>query len=203
VSRAGRRIAAALVAMLSAAATSRADEVAWVARINGAPTVGRGDQHQVLRRGDTVMVGDIIETNDTAKAKILLGDDSVLDIGPNSRVVLQGFLLDSARRQVRLAVLLGRFKLAVSKFLTGATDYSIRTPTAVAGVRGTVLWGDTERDTICALDGSIEVAALNGGAEPSRLSAGECVNQMKAGKTAPLKPSAADLAAYLKEVALD
>ncbi|HUI26897.1 MAG TPA: FecR family protein [Candidatus Kryptonia bacterium] len=196
-------IALVLVAPLIVVATSEADEAAQAARINGAPTVTRANKSEPLRRGDTVMVGDVIETDRTSKVKILLADDSILDIGPQSRVLLQAFMLTPARREVRVEVLLGKFKLAVSKFLTGETDYGVRTPSAVAGVRGTVLWGDTERDLICALDGTIEVAARSGDTNPARLSAGECVNQMKAGKTTPLKPSAAEVAAYLKEVTLE
>ncbi|HTO58709.1 MAG TPA: FecR family protein [Pseudomonadales bacterium] len=196
-------IAFGLVAQLAFPATSNAEEAAQVARINGAPTVTRADKTEPLHRGDNVMVGDVVVTDATSKVKILLADDSVLDIGPESRVLLQAFLLTPDRRAVRLDVLLGKFRLAVSKFLTGETDYGIRTPTAIAGVRGTVLWGDTERDTICALDGTIEVTARTAESSRRRLTAGECATQMKAGKTATVKPSAADVATYLKEVTLE
>jgi len=191
------------IALAAAGATALATEVAQVARISGTPTVTRGSAPQPLHRGDSVAVGEIVETDAVSKVKILLADDSVLDVGPQSRVRLDTFALASDRRNARLDILVGKFKLAVSKFLTGPTDYEIRTPTTIAGVRGTVLWGDTDRDVICALDGTIDAAARSGDTTPKRLAAGECVNQMKAGKTTPLKPTAAEVAAYLKEVTIE
>jgi len=185
------------------AGSAVAAEPAWVAQINGAPTVERAGQSTALHRGDVVAVADTVVTDATSKVKILLADDSVLTIGPKSRVILQQFMLETESRTVQLQVLAGRFKVAIAKFFGKSSDYHVTTPTAVAGVRGTVLWGDTDLDAICALDGHIDVRPLKSSGTPARLSAGQCVTQMGAGKTAPLKPSAAELAAYLKEVTLE
>lgn len=192
-----------IVLVSVSASLAHGDDSAWVARINGAPALTRVQKTTTLHRGDTVGVGDVIETDDKSKVKILLADDSILDIGPGTRVSLEQFLVQPHSRTVRLKVLVGKFKLAVAKFFGGPTDYEVRTPTAVAGVRGTTLWGDTQRDVICALDGTIEVRALAAAETPAHVAAGQCVNQMSAGKTAPLVPSAEDLAAYLKEVTLE
>jgi len=194
---------AASLSLAVLAAPARGADSAVVARINGAPRVERAGQRQPLRPADVVSPGDVIVTDASAKVKLLLADDSVLTVGPDSRVVLDAFVLSADSRSVQLRVLAGRFKIAIARFFGAASQYEVRTPTALAGVRGTVLWGDTTLDAICALDGHIEVRALAGNATPAHLSAGECVNQMAAGKMAPLKPSAADLAAYLKEVTLE
>lgn len=180
-----------------------AGEAGLVARVNGAPTLERSGKTETLKRGSTVFTGDVIETDANSKVKILLNDDSVLAIGPKSRVNVSDFVLDSSGRKVWLQVLAGRFKIAIAKFFGAHTDYEIRTPTAVAGVRGTVLWGDTVLDAICALEGNIEVRPRTGAGAPAQLSTGECVSQMAAGKTAPLKPTAEEMDAYLKEVTLD
>ncbi len=196
---------AALLALVGGLwpASAAAGEAGLVARVNGAPTVQRAGKTELLKRGSSVFTGDVIETDASAKAKILLADDSVLAIGPKSRVNLSELAVDPKGRSVRLQVLAGRFKIAIIKFFGGRTDYEIRTPTAVAGVRGTVLWGDTDLDAICALEGNIEVRPRTGAGAPAQLSTGECVSQMATGKTAPLKPTADELAAYLREVTLD
>lgn len=197
-----RRVLISALAFVGAGHASQtlAADVAWVARINGAPMITRAGKTDPLKVGDTVQVGNVIETNDSSKVKILLGDDSLLDVGPKSRVSLDEFLIHSQGRKVRLQVAVGRFKLAVPKFFGGGTDYEVRTPTALAGVRGTVLWGDTDLDAICSLEGTIEVRSLKATGLPARLAAGACVHQMAEGKAAPFKPSAADLAGYLKMV---
>ena len=92
---------------------------------------------------------------------------------------------------------------SLSPFTSHSSTYEVRTATAVAGVRGTVLWGDTDLDTICALDGHVEVRALSGTGSSAQLAAGDCVTHMGAGQTALLTPSAAELAAYIKEVTLE
>ncbi len=192
-----------LCALQVGSAAAQAADTAWVARINGAPTLSRGEKSVPLQRGDAVAAGDVIQTDAGSKVKLLLADDSILNIGPKSRVTLQELLLQPQSRKVRLQVLAGRFQLAIAKFFGGPSDYEVRIPTAVAGVRGTVLWGDTDLDTICALDGSIEVRALSGSGGPAQVTAGQCVKQMGAGLTASLKPNAATLAAFLKQVTLD
>ena len=191
-----------IVSICSLSHPSRAADSGWVARLNGAPTVTRAGSIASLKVGDSVQVGDVIETDADSKVKILLVDDSVLDIGAQSRVALDALSMEPSRRVARIDVTLGRFKLAVAKFFGGASDYEIRTPTAVAGVRGTVLWGDTVLDAICALDGTIEVRTIQ--ATTSRqLGAGACLQRFATGKPQPLKPSAADLAAYLKAVRVE
>lgn len=198
-----RRISLLVVLCVLTPAVASAGDAGLVARVNGAPTVQRAGKTELLKRGTSVFTGDVIETDANSKAKVVLNDDSVLAIGPKSRVDVSDFALDASGRSVRLQVLAGRFKIAIAKFFGGHTDYEIRTPTAVAGVRGTVLWGDTDLDAICALEGNVEVRPRSGAGAPAQLSAGECVSQMASGKTAALKPTAEELAAYLKEVTLD
>lgn len=192
-----------LGALLCRPAPGGAADVALVVGVNGQPVVTRTGKTEPLQRGAVVAIGDVIETNADSKLKVLLADDSVLAIGPKTRIVLDDFALGAQSRTVRLRVLVGRFKLAIAAFLGGSTTYEIRTPTAVAGVRGTVLWGDTDLDAVCALDGRVELRTLSGNAGPMQLTAGECAQRMATGTPAPFKPSAADLAAYLKDVTLD
>jgi len=190
-----------MILTISLASPMHAVEAGLVAGINGAPTVTRAGMTQPLKRGDAVDVGDRLTTDAHAKLKILLADDSVLNIGPQTEVVVDELLLGD-NRTGKLRVLAGRFKLAIAAWFGGSSDYQIDMPTAVAGVRGTVLWGDTTLDAICALQGTVEVRAVKGSANAT-LKAGECVTKMAAGETAPLTPSREDLLRYLKEVQLD
>jgi len=145
-----------MILTISLASPMHAVEAGLVAGINGAPTVTRAGMTQPLKRGDAVDVGDRLTTDANAKLKILLADDSVLNIGPQTEVVVDELLLGD-NRTGKLRVLAGRFKLAIAAWFGGSSDYQIDIPTAVAGVRGTVLWGDTTLDAICALQGTVEV----------------------------------------------
>lgn len=195
-----RALVLATIAMCLAA-PALAGEAGLVAAINGAPTVARDGATRALARGDAVAAGDRIATDAAARVKILLADDSVLTIGPDTEVVLDQLLLGDERRSARLRVLAGRFKLAIAAWFGGASDYEVTLPTAVVGVRGTVLWGDTARDTVCALQGTVEVRALRGGATAT-LERGHCATRMGQGEIAPLTPSPAELRRFLAEVSL-
>ena len=193
---------AALLAFLLAAPAALATDAGIVAGINGVPTVTRAGATQPIKRGDSVLVGDRITTDATARVKLLLNDDSVLSIGSQTEVVIDELLLTGESRTAKLRVLVGRFKLAIAAWFGAASNYEIETPTAVAGVRGTVLWGDTTLDAICALQGTVEVKTVKGNANAT-LNAGQCVTKMAAGETQPLSPSKEDLARYLKDVSLN
>jgi len=190
-----------IAALLLLALPCAAADTAVVAGVRGEPTVSRDGASTPLTRGDAVAVGDRITTDATSRVKVLLADDSVLSIGSGTEVVIDELLLGSERRG-RLRVLAGRFKLAIAAWLSGPSDYQIETPTAVAGVRGTVLWGDTALDAICALQGTVAVRVRQGSADAT-LGAGQCVTGMGAGKTTPLAPSREDLARYLAEVSVE
>ncbi len=191
-----------MILQLWLATGSSAAEAGWVARINGKPWLTRAGKTEPLKRGDQVLIGDVIETGQGSKAKLLLADDSVLTIGPRTRVTIDELLLGPRGRKGRLHVGFGRFKVAIVAWLSGPSNFEVVTPTAVAGVRGTVLWGDTELDTICALEGNVEVRTVPGNLT-AKLETGGCVTRMSRGETMPLFPSREDLEKYLREVTLD
>lgn len=191
----------AVVILLLLALPAAAADVAWVAGIRGAPTATRGETVRPLQRGDVIAPGDRIATDASSRIKLLLADDSVLSIGSGTEVVIDELQLGDQRRG-RLRVLAGRFKLAIAAWFAGPSDYQVELPTAVAGVRGTVLWGDTQLDAVCALQGTVAVHARRGSADAT-LAAGQCVTGMAEGATTPLTPSREQLARYLAEVSLD
>ncbi len=197
------RAALGVLLLQFAAAATAADGPASVVQINGVPRVQRNGQTSDLQVEMTVALDAVVETDAGAKAKLRLADGSILDIGPQSRLALREFVSEPGSRRARLEVLFGRFRLAITPFVGGRSDYEVRTPTAVAGVRGTVLWGDTDVDAICALEGHVEVRALHGAASAAQLEAGHCVREMGKGKTSPFTPSPQELANFLKQVTLD
>jgi hypothetical protein len=192
--------AAVLVMLFAAPVGARSTVI--VVQINGAPAVERNGKAEPLQPGTALELGDIVTTDAQSKVRIVLADDSVLTVGPKTRVAVDEFVVEESGRKGRLRVLAGTFKIAIARLLSGNTDYEIRTPTAVVGVRGTVVWGSVELDAVCSLDGNVEVRSLTDDA-PAALTAGECVRQMGRGAPQPHKPSAEELKGYLKAVTLD
>ena len=203
IRRAGGSGCLSLLLLLWTSAVPAAEAPASVVQINGSPTLKQGAKSEPLTVGMAVPLDALIVTDDRSKVKIRLADDSVLEIGAKSQLTLREFVLAPENRKARLEVLFGRFRLAITPFLSGGSDYEVRTPTAVAGVRGTVLWGDTDVDAICALEGHVEVQPLHSTVPAAQLATGQCVQQMGKGKALPFTPNPEDLANFLRQVTLD
>jgi hypothetical protein len=83
--------------------------------------------------------GDTLITTKNSRVTLLMNDKSKLTLTPQSKMVIDQSLYDAAagRRDTKLRLLLGRLRAVVAKITGDNNSYSIQTPTATAGVRGT------------------------------------------------------------------
>lgn len=91
--------------------------------------------------GAPVYEKDVVVTDDTSQAKIMFSDKNVVNIAQNSRVKMRGFELDGAKGYTSSTIDLvyGKLRSQVvtkPKYADKPT-FKVRTPSAVAGVRGT------------------------------------------------------------------
>ena len=92
-----------------------------------------------LNAGDPVFRDEVVKTGRESTAKLVFLDSTNLAVGPISRVVLDKFVYEEGGSGQTVAVKLSK---GLFRFTTGALDknaYSVTTPTAAIGVRGTVL----------------------------------------------------------------
>ncbi len=134
------RLLAAIAAMalvLGGAGAARAIEkggivadVSQFAAANGAA----GDRTLVV--DGPVYMGDVIRTGPKGMAQIRLRDDTRLVVGPNSYMTVDSFVFSGNKAQdISLKAVRGAFR-----FITGLSAkkaYTIKTPSATIGVRGT------------------------------------------------------------------
>lgn len=91
----------------------------------------------VLETGGLVAVGDVVQTGPTGEAQIIFPDDTRIVVGPSSalRIDRAIFRDNGTARRFAVTAAGGTFR-----FLSGRSNsnaYSITTPTATMGVRGT------------------------------------------------------------------
>ena len=96
---------------------------------------GAGDRMLIV--DGPLYMGDVIRTGPSGQAQITLLDNTKLVVGPNSYMTVDAFVFDSNNqaKKVTLNAVRGAFR-----FLTGTSRkdaYTIKTPTATIGVRGT------------------------------------------------------------------
>ncbi len=149
-------------------------------RIGLAATV-RNDVSEIAPRvtkvnsGDDVVRDEVVRTSTDSDVKIVFRDDTNLSIGPGStlkmdKVVFSG---ETSYKEIALRLTSGAFR-----FVTGHSAkqaYSIRTPIAVIGIRGTTLDFLVERlrNIVVLQDGQARACA-----------GGRCVDLLNPGDTA-------------------
>ena len=173
------------------------DVIGTVGNLAGYVVVERNGVKYATAAGVPIHAGDVVHTGKSGRLRILFTDNSVMSIGRDSQVEIKQ-LTNAKDRSFDIMVLAGRFKMDVAKWFRGTTKGTVSTPTAVAGVRGTVLWGDTEIDAVCALEGTITLAAKSKGKEVT-LKDGQCRGGMGEGKLDTITPTAEQLEGFLAE----
>ena len=92
-----------------------------------------------LAAGDSVYLNEVVKTGSDSLAKFVFLNSTNLSVGPVSRVVLDRFVYSGDPGVQKVTVNLAK---GVFRFTTGGLDkkaYTINTPTAAIGVRGTIL----------------------------------------------------------------
>lgn len=138
-----------------------ADAVGRIISVQGEPKVERASGGTIaVRRDDPVHVGDTVRTG-AGRAKILFQDNSIMTLAEQTDLKITEFLFQ-AQTEERSSVfnlLSGKVKTLVGKLFSSAPNFTIRTPTAVAGVRGTFFQVDFDGDTLVTVfDGEVDVA---------------------------------------------
>jgi len=111
---------------------------------------------KILEPEAQVFSGDRIDTGPRGQAQIRFRDETKLVVGPNSSMVIDAFVFnsDDTAREISINVVKGAFR-----FITGTSRkdaYTITTPTATIGVRG------TEFDIAVEQEGTTRVANYAG-----------------------------------------
>ncbi len=139
-------IVLAMAAMvLSAAGPATAAPVGELTAVVGRVDItSPGDSAREAAPGDLVERRDIIRTKSDAKAEITFIDGSIVRIAPGSRVAVERYAVDGDRSEGRLTLFRGKLRSIVRKKMArwfgGGGDegrFEVKTPTMVAGVRGT------------------------------------------------------------------
>jgi hypothetical protein len=99
-----------------------------------------------VKTGDRISMGDAIRTKRDSKAEITFLDATVVQLGPETRITIDEYTYQGGmiRAKALIGLYRGKIRSIVSKLKTAVvtlsrTDasFSIKTPTAIVGVKGT------------------------------------------------------------------
>jgi len=146
--RSGFCAAAILLLLVMFSGAALAAPAGSFTRVEGSVDILRATESAAVqaRAGDAVSMGDAIRTKRNGKAEVQFQDGTVIQLAPETRITIDeySFGATGARERGFLSLLRGKLRAVVSKFKgtvvpASKTDsgFSVKTPTAIAGVRGT------------------------------------------------------------------
>jgi ferric-dicitrate binding protein FerR (iron transport regulator) len=119
----------------AAAAQVRAGSIA---ALNGSATIRRGPRTIPAALAMEILVGDSLATSARSSLTVAMVDGSRLTLSESSSFTIDRAGVGGPKRDSTLSLLKGHLR-AVVKFTTGgrSPNFEVRTPNAIAGVRGT------------------------------------------------------------------
>jgi hypothetical protein len=114
--------------------------VATIKTLHGSASVERGGQTLALEAGMALLQSDTVVTGPASSVGLTFADESLVSLGPDSRLLIDRFRFDRAARGGEFDTTLSRGRMAVvsGKIAKSRIDaMKVRTPTALLGVRGT------------------------------------------------------------------
>jgi hypothetical protein len=141
-------IAAAVVTCATLAAASDGS-AGRVKTVEGSASIVRGESSLPAVVNERVLQGDTLRTGPDGSLGVILKDDTVLALGPNSVVVLEQFLFAPAEGKLSLVT---RMLRGTAVYLSGIigklSPQSVRfeTPNATIGIRGTKILVKVDED---------------------------------------------------------
>ena len=114
--------------------------------------------------GITVELGDTLRAGDDAQAEITFFEGSTIELesGAEVEVVELGIVEENGSTIIRLKQSIGNTVSRVSKLADVHSTYEIETPTAIAAVRGSIMFVRVREDGVTAVgngEGSVSVSA--------------------------------------------
>ncbi len=157
-----------------------------VARI--ARGTGKNLATNEAKKGDGLVWNDVVRTDKGGRARITLVDQSILSLG--SQAELKIVQHDARAQQTSLALTYGRLRAEVTRITRDGGGFTVRTPTAVAGVIGTdfaSLASEFMAEFVC-ISGQVGITGTD---VPERVvcNAGEYVRVEKGKAPSPPKPA--------------
>ena len=135
-----RILGVVVLAVLCLAGAARAQDIGRLVDLDGTVEIVRTGAVVPASVGSAVHLGDAVRTRRPGRARLVLADGNVLNLGVDTVLVVDEQVFRPASSTVRsiIRLLQGTTRALVSNYYSQPdTVYELNTPTAVVGVRGT------------------------------------------------------------------
>lgn len=173
----------------------QAAEKASVKYVKGAAHAIRLFKKVPLTNGTELQQKDMLVTKEAASLQVELPDGSFVNVGPSSKLKMAKFLKTTGKpRSTSLELIKGAGKFKVKK-LQKEESFIIKTPVAVAGVRGTEFIvqhqtgkGGKAKSSVSVVSGRVEVKSRSVSPKAKPVSVGKLEQSSVSADAPPSKP---------------
>ena len=121
---------------------------------------------RALNLKDDIHTKDTIKTGEESRVEIFFIDESNISIGPETTIQVEKLICSPAEnhREGKVKVIMGKARFNVGKLFSKDSSFEVRTPTAVAGVKGTsfIVYVTSEQLTqLMGLSGAVTVTSIS------------------------------------------
>lgn len=157
-----------------------------IGSVKGSVEAQIGGAWKAVKNNDKVDVGTAVKTGADSSCLLLWNDGNIVKVQSLSMVTVEEASKDGAKENSTMKLTNGKMFATAKKLTTGDSSFRVKTPTAVAGVRGTDIGVGVEggASTFQVAAGSIDVA-LPGG-EPVILDQGTQVGVTEGMASVPM-----------------
>lgn len=126
---------------------------------------------QKAKVGAKVFEGATIKSEKDSRAKIVMADRNVFNISPETKMTIQKYDATPGKKAVSLVLDEGKVRVNVEQKYDGNKEkFLLKTPTVVAGVRGTQFLGSyssaTKTSQMVAFQGTVTMTSFNAAGQP-------------------------------------
>lgn len=126
---------------------------------------------QKAKVGAKVFEGATIKSEKDSRAKIVMADRNVFNISPETKLTIQKYDATPGKKAVSLTLDEGKVRVNVEQKYDGNKEkFLLKTPTVVAGVRGTQFLGSyasaSKTSQMVAFQGSVAMTSFNSAGQP-------------------------------------
>lgn len=135
-----------------------------------AAKVSKDGSRSSLSLRSVVYEGESVHTEAGSRLELMLPDESVVRLGPSSKLDLSEVNFQSGARRFSAKLAFGKVWSKVTRAISGDAKFEVETDNAVAGVRGTTFRVDANRDRsvlVRVYAGAVAMAPGAGIAMPS------------------------------------
>lgn len=153
-----RTLALFLAAVLCAGPAAARDAVLVKAQGKVSVKADGSEKFVPAKEGSLLLYGDTVRVGKRSVAQLTLGADAAVLLREETE-----FLIGGSAGQTELDFSFGEFLIGLHKKLSKKQSFRVRTPSAVASVRGTLFWGKADKKnkstTYAGFGGKVSVEA--------------------------------------------